>query len=275
MDLTEGLQLYFSERQQPAAEIRDIVALAQAELFSAPALGEIADYLQNRSDFPRLLRTSPLHRLAPAAFPPKIICLGLNYAAHARESGREPPSEPILFSKDSGSVIGPEAPVIISPEMGRVDPEAELAAIIAKPAKRVPLETALEYVGGYTALNDVTAREMQTRDINNRLPWYRSKGIDSFCPLGPEVVLTDEIPDPGALRVEMRVNGALRQQGNTADLIFALPFLIHYISRYITLQAGTIIATGTPSGIAPVAPGDLMEVRVEKIGTLKNPVVTE
>jgi 2-keto-4-pentenoate hydratase/2-oxohepta-3-ene-1,7-dioic acid hydratase in catechol pathway len=275
IDLTEGLKLFYSGQQKSPPEIRDVVALAQAELLQAKALSEIEQYLQSHQLLPQLLLPNQPRLLAPEAFPPKIICLGLNYAAHAQESGREPPAEPIIFSKDSGSVIGPEEPVIISPEMGRVDPEAELAAIIAKPAKRVPLEKALDYIGGYTVVNDVTAREMQTRDINNRLPWYRSKGIDTFCPLGPAVVLTDEITDPGALQVEMRVNGEVRQQGNTADLIFGLPFLIHYISRYITLQPGTIIATGTPSGIAPVQPGDLMEAWVEKIGTLRNPVVTE
>jgi 5-oxopent-3-ene-1,2,5-tricarboxylate decarboxylase / 2-hydroxyhepta-2,4-diene-1,7-dioate isomerase len=275
IDLTEGLKLFYAEQQITRPEIRDIVALAQAELLQAEGLGEIAQLLQRRQLLPRLFLPNPPHLLAPEPFPPKIICLGLNYAAHARESGREPPAEPIIFSKDSGAVIGPEEPVKIAPAMGRVDPEVELAAIIAKSAKRVPLEKALEYVGGYTVINDVTAREMQTQDINHRLPWYRSKGIDTFCPLGPAVVLTDEIPDPGALRVEMRVNGELRQQGSTADLIFNLSFLIHYISQYITLQPGTIIATGTPAGIAPVAPGDMLEAWVEKIGTLRNPVVTE
>jgi len=273
IDLTQGLSYYAAETGKPFPEIREIAALAQSALLQAEALGEIEDYLKANQLHSRLLLSGQPRILAPEAFPPKIICLGLNYAAHARESGREPPAEPIIFFKDPGAVVGPEAEVKISAEMGRVDPEVELAAIITKPAKQVPLDKALEYIGGYTVLNDVTAREMQTRDINNRLPWYRSKSIDTFCPLGPAVVLTDEITDPGALRVEMRVNGELRQQGNTADLIFGLPFLVHFISRYITLQPGSIIATGTPSGIAPVEPGDIMEAWVEKIGTLRNPVV--
>jgi 2-keto-4-pentenoate hydratase/2-oxohepta-3-ene-1,7-dioic acid hydratase in catechol pathway len=276
LDLSQALQMFFSAQgKEESPCLRDVVTLAEAGLLNVEGLRRILDFVREKGMESGLVLNEKPRLLAPAARPGKIIGLGLNYAGHARESGREPPAEPIFFQKSSSAIIGPEEPVGYPSGAGRVDPEVELAVIIGRRAKAVPPAEAMNCVGGYTVLNDMTAREMQSQDIANRLPWYRSKSMDTFCPMGPAIVLTDEIENPGLLRLEMRVNGEVRQKANTADLIFGVPFLIHYISRHITLEPGDVIATGTPEGIAPVKPGDIMEAWVEKIGTLRNPVVEE
>jgi len=213
--------------------------------------------------------------LSPIARPPKICALGRNYLAHALESGLSVPTEPVFFYKAVTAVIGPEQPVVIKRDLTRVDPEVELAVILGGGGADIPLERAGSLVAGYTVLNDVTARDMQKEDLSKSNPWFRSKGIDTFCPLGPWIVLPDEIQEPVELGLEMRVNGEVRQRDNTSSLMFKIPHLIQYISHFMTLEPGDIISTGTPEGMAPVKPGDIMEAEVEKIGILRNPVVAE
>ena len=270
-DLTDALNCLVPEQGAPADGFRDVAALARAGWLAPERLRELLrDYHGGKA---KEKLAEPRQLLAPIHRPEKIIALGMNYAKHARELGTAAPAEPIIFSKAASAIIGPGEPVVCKPEWGRIDPEVELAVVMGRRAKEAPLAEAMEYVGGYTVLNDMTAREMQARDMAARQPWFRSKSIDTFCPLGPSVVLPDEIADPGNLKLEMRVNGEVRQQASTSDLIFGVPFLIHYISGLITLEPGDIIATGTPEGIAPVQPGDVMEAWVEKIGVLRNPVV--
>jgi 2-keto-4-pentenoate hydratase/2-oxohepta-3-ene-1,7-dioic acid hydratase in catechol pathway len=274
LDFTQALQVYAAARGASDAPLyRDCLELAEAGLLNADKALQVLAFVKEHALRPGLLLKEKPRLLSPIARPLKIIALGLNYARHAQETGRKPPASPIIFGKASTAVIGPEEPVVYKAELGRVDPEVELGVVIAKKAKEIPSERAMEYIGGYTVVNDVTAREMQSQDVGNHLPWYRSKGIDTFCPLGPAIVLADEIKDPGNLNLEMRVNEEVRQRANTRELIFGIPFLIHYISKFITLEPGDIIATGTPEGIAPVKPGDMMEAWVEGIGTLRNPVV--
>lgn len=213
--------------------------------------------------------------LSPLARPPKIIALGRNYRAHALESGLGVPDEPIFFCKASTAVIGPQQPVVIKRDLTRVDPEVELAVVIGERGADIPRERAPSFVAGYTVLNDVTARDMQKEDLSKSNPWFRSKGLDTFCPLGPCIVLPDEIQEPVELNLEMRVNGEVRQRDNTASLMFKIPHLIEFISHFMTLEPGDIISTGTPEGMAPVKPGDVMEAEVERIGVLRNPVVAE
>jgi 5-oxopent-3-ene-1,2,5-tricarboxylate decarboxylase/2-hydroxyhepta-2,4-diene-1,7-dioate isomerase len=217
------------------------------------------------------------HDLAGLSFVPlyrpgKIICLGLNYEEHAAEAGRTRPEEPIYFEKAVTAMAAHDQPIVYPDGLGRIDPEAELAVIIGKRAKNVELSAAAEYIAGYTILNDVTARDMQSRDVQNRLPWYRSKSLDTFCPVGPWIVTANEIDPLEPLRIRLMVNGEVRQEGSTGDLIFDIPSLIARISSLITLESGDIISTGTPSGIAPIYPGDVVEIEVEKIGVLRNPV---
>jgi len=207
--------------------------------------------------------------------PNRIIALGRNYAAHAAETGHAPPNEPVFFMKATSSVIGPGEPVLIPKDAGRVDHEVELAVVIGKGGKRIPRHQAMEHVAGYTILNDVTARDMQTRDMAASHPWFLSKSFDTFGPLGPCLTLPDEIPDPHTLELRLTVNGEVRQESNTRNLIFKIPELIASLSRYITLEPGDLISTGTPEGISPLQPGDVMEAYVEGIGTLRNPVEEE
>lgn len=213
--------------------------------------------------------------LAPIERPLRIIALGLNYAAHAAETGKTPPEEPIFFLKASTAVIGPEEPVIYPAGIGRIDHEVELAAIIGKGGSNIPREKAAAHIAGYTILNDVTARDMQSRDMAASRPWFLSKSFDTFAPMGPCITLPDEIAEPAELELSLRLNGELRQQSNTRDLIFDLPELIHRLSRWVTLEAGDVISTGTPSGISPLSVGDVMEAEIERIGVLRNPIVAE
>jgi len=213
--------------------------------------------------------------LAPIFRPGKIVCLGRNYEAHARESGAPIPDEPIIFPKASSAVIGPGEPIIHHKICKRVDHEVELAVVIGEPAWRTSKEDALKKVFGYTVVNDVSAREMQKKDIASGKPWFRSKSLDTFCPMGPRIVTADEIKDPQDLQLECRVNKEVRQRGNTRDMIFGVDRLVEFISMHMTLEPGDIISTGTPEGIAPIVPGDVVECEVEGVGILSNPVIAD
>lgn len=204
--------------------------------------------------------------------PGKIVALGRNYAAHARELGNAVPEEPLIFSKSPTACIGDGDPVVVRPEYGRVDYEAELAVVMGKRATRIREEEARGCVAGYTLLNDVTARDMQSADKERGLPWFRSKNPDTFCPIGPVVSLTDAVAWPVSVDIALRVNGETRQRGSTNQFIFSIPQMLAYISNLMTLEPGDLVATGTPEGVGPVTPGDTMEIEVSEIGVLHNPV---
>jgi 2-keto-4-pentenoate hydratase/2-oxohepta-3-ene-1,7-dioic acid hydratase in catechol pathway len=221
----------------------------------------------------RLLVSEPVRFLPPLPNPGKILALGRNYAAHARENGHEPPAEPVFFCKSPLSVIGHEESVVIPPGCGRVDHEVELAVIIGRRGYRVSREKASRLIAGYTILNDVTARDAQKRDLEQSHPWFRSKSFDTFCPLGPWVVTPDEMPDPLHVDLELRVNNEIRQSSNTRYMIFDIRFVLEFITQWISLAPGDILSTGTPDGITPIHPGDIMEATIQGIGTLCNPVV--
>ena len=209
---------------------------------------------------------------APVQRPGKIIALGLNYVLHAKEGSLPVPREPIIFMKAGSSVIGPEETVRIPRGMGRMDHEVELAVVIGKNASAVKKRNVWDVVAGFTICNDVTARSVQTQDINNRHPWFRSKSFDTFSPMGPWIVTKDECRPPVHLNVECRVNGAVRQKANTRSLIFDIPTIIEFITRTISLEPGDVISTGTPEGIGPIRHGDTMVCRIQNIGELRNPV---
>lgn len=213
--------------------------------------------------------------LAPLPRPGKIICLGRNYAAHAKEGGAEVLEYPILFIKPATSVIGPGATIVVPPSTSKPDYEAELAVVIGRTCKDVDEAHALAYVAGYTCANDVSARDLQKRTHQ----WDQGKMLDTFCPLGPALVTADEIPDPGQLDIKSVLNGEVMQHSTTALMIFSVPFTISYISKIATLEPGDIILTGTPDGVGqarnpPVflQNGDTISIEIEKVGTLSNPV---
>jgi 2-keto-4-pentenoate hydratase/2-oxohepta-3-ene-1,7-dioic acid hydratase in catechol pathway len=246
--------------------------MLRAGLFTVETFGEIREFIRRHRLIGEVTAENP-RLLAPIPRPPRIIALGLNYAAHAEETGKEPPEEPIFFAKAATAVIGPEEPVICPDGVGRIDHEVELAVIVGGGGRRISREHALEHVAGYTILNDVTARDWQRRDMEASRPWFMSKSLDTFAPMGPWIVLPDEMSDPSNLTLTLRVNGEVRQQSSTRDLIFDVPELIHRVSRHIALEPGDVISTGTPSGISPLQPGDVMEAEIEGIGVLRNPVV--
>jgi 2-keto-4-pentenoate hydratase/2-oxohepta-3-ene-1,7-dioic acid hydratase in catechol pathway len=219
--------------------------------------------------------------------PSKIIALGLNYRSHIAESHSvkvsgftdEIPEEPILFPKTPNVLIGPGEPIVIPRfllEYGfedlRTDYEAELAVIIGKKCRNIAPEEALDYVFGYTCMNDVSQRNIQTGD---RSGWFRGKSLDTFGPIGPQIVLHSDIGDPQNLRLQCRLNGRTTQDASTAQMIFPVDRMIAFISKNFTLLPGDIIATGTPSGVGPIHHGDVVEIEIEKIGILSNPVVEE
>lgn len=212
---------------------------------------------------------------APLPSPHRILAIGRNYGEHAREMDNDIPDEPIVFQKASTSVIADGRPIVLPPNVGRVDFEGELAVVIGTAGRNVPEAEALSLVAGYTLINDVTARDEQKRAIGKSLPWFLSKSYDTFGPLGPYIVTPDEIPDPQNVQLTLTVNGEVKQQASTSEMLFSIPFLISYLSHHFALFPGDVIATGTPPGVGPLHPGDLVEVRIAEIGTLSNPVIGE
>ena len=206
-----------------------------------------------------------VYLLAPV-LPSKLVCVGKNYAAHAAEFGMTVPDEPLLFLKPSTAVIGPMEPIRLLPVSRRVDYEGELAVVIGRIARNVPAEDAYRVILGYTCANDVTLRDLQKTDDQ----WARAKGFDGSCPLGPWVE-TDL--DPNDATVETRLNGDVRQRGSTTDMVYGVATLVEYITAFMTLLPGDVLLTGTPEGVGPLADGDTVEVEVEGVGTLTNPVM--
>ena len=204
--------------------------------------------------------------LAPV-LPTKVMCVGRNYEDHAAEFDGEVPNEPMIFMKPATSVIGPNASVVHPPISDNVHHEAELAVVISRPARNIKAEDASQYIFGYTAANDVTARDLQRSDGQ----WTRAKGFDTFCPLGPAI--ETELDPLERLAVICKVNGDVRQAGFTSDMVFGVAEILQYITAFTTLLPGDVVLTGTPSGVGKVERGDLMEVEVDGIGTLANRVV--
>jgi 2-keto-4-pentenoate hydratase/2-oxohepta-3-ene-1,7-dioic acid hydratase in catechol pathway len=198
--------------------------------------------------------------------PSKIVCVGRNYLEHARELGNEVPERPLLFFKPPSSIIRDGEAIVLPHASSQVEHEGEIAVVIGERARNVPASRVLDHIVGYAPLNDVTARDLQKTDGQ----WARAKGFDTFCPVG--VMVPAAGIDPGALEVVCRVNGEVRQRGNSGEMAFPIPVLIEYISSIMTLEPGDLIATGTPSGVGRLRAGDVVEVEVVGVGTLTNPV---
>lgn len=206
-------------------------------------------------------------KLLPPCTPSKIVCVGRNYLEHAKELGNEAPKQPLIFLKPPSSVVAPDEPIVIPRISKRVDYEGELAAIVGRRCQNLqPNENISPYILGYTCLNDVTARDLQKLDVQ----FTRAKGFDTFCPLGP--VIETSLDLAGAT-VETFVNGTRKQYGHTSEMIFSLDVIIRYIVQVMTLEPGDVIATGTPSGVGSLVAGDVVEVSVSGVGTLRNPVI--
>jgi 2-keto-4-pentenoate hydratase/2-oxohepta-3-ene-1,7-dioic acid hydratase in catechol pathway len=247
----------------------------QAARDAASRLARDPGALAEARDKGWLVPAKDAYWFAPVPRPGKIVCVGLNYHDHASELGIAVPKAPALFSKFPSCVIAPGEPVVIPTGSEQLDYEAELAVIIGRRATHVTADRAYEFVFGYTAFNDVTARDFQFADVQ----WQRGKSCDTFAPMGPAIVTADEIPDPHGLRISLTVNGAVMQDSNTSQMIFRVPEIIEYVTSSITLEPGDVIATGTPAGVGygrkpPVflQKGDVMTVDIEGIGSLGNPI---
>jgi len=203
----------------------------------------------------------------PVVNPSKIVCVGRNYVAHASELGNEVPDEPLIFLKPPSSLIRAGEPIVLPAGVGRVDFEGEIALIIGKRASKVTEAEAWDHVAAFLPLNDVTARDLQRSDDQ----WTRAKGFDTFCCVGTPVPI--EQVDRERLAVVTRVNGVQKQRGEIHEMAFSIPFIIHWVSQIMTLEPGDLIATGTPEGVAPLSPGDVVEITLEGVGSVSNPVV--
>lgn len=218
---------------------------------------------------------SEIRLLAPIVSPPKILCLGLNFASHVTETKEKQPEEPVIFMKPRTTIVGPNDKIIKRPFVKELDYEGELAIIIGKKTKDAPASEALSCVFGYTILNDVSARDFQFKGSQ----WTPGKSFDTFAPIGPSITTVNQLPDPVNLSIKTWVNGELRQNGNTCDMIFSVSQIIYHISRVMTLEPCDIIATGTPSGVAMamkpqkwLKAGDVVRIEIQGIGTLENTV---
>lgn len=213
--------------------------------------------------------------------PTKIICLGRNYIEHAKEMKAEIPKNPVFFAKTVNTLVTDGNPIIYpkilynNQEFNQVDHEVELAFIISKTCKNIEASNAYQFIEGYTIFLDITARKMQISDRNINLPWYRSKNFDTFGPIGPRIRSKNEIKDPHNLEIQLMINGEIRQKSNTKHMIFKIPEILAYISKYFSLVPGDIIATGTPNGVGPIKPGDIIEASIAQIGKITHKVILE
>ncbi|GBD15476.1 Ureidoglycolate lyase [bacterium HR26] len=248
--------------------------IARVLVDGGPALAIVEDGIAYRAEgelFGRLRRGPEIGAfdqltVLPPVEPSKIVAVGLNYAAHVTENDptRQIPDEPVIFMKPPSALLGHGGRILLPPG-DRIDYEAELCIVIGREAYRVPETAALDYVLGYTCGNDVSHREYQRKDGQ----WVRAKGFDTFCPLGP--VIETEL-DPSDLAIQSRLNGEVRQSSRTSNMLFGPAFLVSFISNVMTLKPGDVIMTGTPEGVGPMRPGDVIEIEVEGIGVLRNPV---
>jgi acylpyruvate hydrolase len=270
-ELPDDMLRFLSTEEGGMEAARKAVEFVENEMArSGEAMGPRGEQL--------LLPLLDIQMLAPIPRPGKLLCIGLNYRDHAEELNMALPERPLLFSKFTNAVTGPGSSIVLPPITQKVDYEVEFTVVIGKPARRVPEGEAMDYVAGYTVMNDVTARDLQFGDGQ----WTRGKTLDTFAPMGPALVTRDEVPDPHDLRVSLHLNDETMQDSNTGNLVFRVPRLVSFLSEAITLEPGDVILTGTPSGVGhnrkpPVylKPGDVVVAAVERLGSLENPVVGE
>jgi 2-keto-4-pentenoate hydratase/2-oxohepta-3-ene-1,7-dioic acid hydratase in catechol pathway len=251
-------------------------ATLEEALLTSNGLNQVRDFVhKNEAALNKIAKPEAETKLGPLFTPRNVICIGLNYKDHAAEGGVPLPEKPVVFAKLNGCVVGPNAPIILPPDTKQVDYEAELAVVIGRRCKGASEADALNYVAGYTCMNDVSARDFQFGDNQ----WVRAKSQDTFGPMGPYLVTSEDIPDPQTLPIRCVVNGQVLQNSNTDKMIFGVRYLIAFLSRGITLEPGDVISTGTPHGVGfarkpPIFlnAGDEVVVEIDGIGRLSNPV---
>jgi 2-keto-4-pentenoate hydratase/2-oxohepta-3-ene-1,7-dioic acid hydratase in catechol pathway len=270
INFTAAFQAFQLAHCREVCIFQHVSDLLEAGFFRAEIFQEVLAFLSEHNLtgyflFPgRVKLNPPLHR------PPKILGIGRNYPSHA---GDARPEEPIVFAKLPSAVIGPEEPILYRAGFTELNPEAELAVVIGRYGQGLLPAEAEKVIAGYSIMNDVTEVSLVRKDIPRGLPWIRCKSMDTFAPFGPCIVTPEEIGWPVALDIELRVNGQRIQNDNTRNMLFPVPELLAYISQYMSLEPGDVVTTGTPGGLEPIHPGDVVEITIEKIGTLRNPVV--
>src|SRR5215813_7185110 len=272
-DITKAIGDDLLEFPRVAFTIEDALHVKDGLTLLQEQLGQLERASSGIQTF--LFSASDIQFRAPITRPQKVIGIGLNYRDHVEEIKGQIPSHPLLFAMYANAIIGPDDPIIL-PQMSRqVDYEAELGVVIGRRARQAPIESALDYVAGYTIINDVSARDLQFSDGQ----WLRAKSFDTFAPMGPYLVTKDSLHDGNGLDIELRLNGKTMQKSNTRNLIFKVPELVSYISKVMTLEIADVIATGTPGGVGYgrnpqvfMKPGDVVEIDIEGIGQLRNSV---
>jgi 2,4-didehydro-3-deoxy-L-rhamnonate hydrolase len=270
-------------QEKPGVLIDDIIYDASSfgedyneQFFENDGLNRLQQFIEmNKGQLPQL--STEVRLAAPLARPSKIVCIGLNYADHAKETGAAIPAEPVIFMKSTTALVGPNDDIMIPRDSQKTDWEVELAVVIGKKASYVPEAEAMDYVAGYVLHNDVSERAFQ---LEKGGTWDKGKGCDTFAPMGPFLATKEEIGDVDNLRLWLALNGKMMQDGTTANLIFKIPFLISYVSRFMTLLPGDVISTGTPAGVGlgmnpPIylQPGDVVELGIDGLGTSKQNVI--
>ncbi|MDZ7309997.1 MAG: fumarylacetoacetate hydrolase family protein [candidate division KSB1 bacterium] len=257
-----------------APDLHFLQLMVELDLFHVETFAEVFTTLQEFRPLDDLRLQQDFRMQVPISRPQKILCVGRNYAEHAKELGNKPAAEePVFFAKSVSAMIAHEEAVRLPRQVGRVDHEVELAIVIGKTAAHIAAQYARDFIAGYTILNDVTARELQKKDIAAGLPWFRSKSFDTFCPVGPYLIPAEDVPNPQALTLQLEVNHEVRQNASTAEMIFPVTEIVSYLSHFCTLQPGDLIATGSPAGVGSIQPGDTMVASIEGFGELVNPVV--
>ena len=250
-----------------------IQLMIEMENFSRQVIAEVIEEVKDFRGLDDLAITGEITYDVPIQRPSKILCLGRNYAEHAKEFQNAVPEQPMFFAKLPSAMLPHEGYIRLPEGIGRVDHEIELAVVIGRTTSKVSADEAMEAVVGYTIANDVSARAMQKEAMDKGQPWTLSKGMDTFLPIGPYLVPADAVDDPHHLTLELTVNDRPRQKSSTANMVHRIPQIISYISRYVTLYAGDIICTGTPEGVGPIEPGDLVQAKIEGLGVLRNQVI--
>ena len=274
IDLTAALHIFeLNTASGPVVPATSVQALLNTGCFEPSLFVRIVQFVEERASTDCVLPLEECKLLPPFARPGQIIALARNYSVHAKESTLPLPHEPIFFSKANTSVIGPEESIVLPPNLGRVEPEIELAFIVKKEASHITAEKAADYIAGYTILNDVSAQELQAREIKESYPLFRCKSLQTFTPMGPWVATVDAIGIEPELEMTLRVNGEVRVLTNTRGLTFGIARLMEFISGYVLLCPGDVITTGCPKAAGAIHPGDVVSLEIEKIGVLRNPVV--
>ncbi len=249
-----------------------LIEMIKNNSFNAAYISDVVQQAENSKSLDTFGISNTVEFDTPLEACAKILCYGVNYASHAKEGDNPIPDEPIIFTKTPNTLLPHKGVIEFPKKIGRVDHEIELGVVIGKMGKNIPEDKAMDYVAGYTIINDISARKMQFDDLDKSHPWFRSKSYDTFCPVGPYLLPADAISDPHNLDLTLKINGVVKQNSNTSQMIFNIPRLIAFASEILTLNIGDIICTGTPEGISELADGDIVTCEISELGLLSNTV---